>query len=477
MEPLTLEELSNFSKGIILKGNPKMLITSLSTDTRTIKPFDFFIPLEGERFDGHDFIKSAFESGASGVLIAYNKLHKLSREIYKKYFENKSDSKAIVIVEDTRRALEEIAKNYRSRFAIPLIAVTGSNGKTTVKEMIAAILAQKFCVLKNPLSFNNLIGVPLTLLNLCKEHQLGVLEFGMNAPGEIKRLAEIASPKIGVILNVSYAHIEFFNSIEEIGLAKAELLEALPEDGIGIINLDDPIVSSLKHKCKTALYTFGIKTSTADFRAENINWFPHPQIGFQFQLVTPSGTKLIFLPGFEEHQIYNLLAAVACVYNFISDLDLIFSGITKFRTPSMRFEFINCGDCLIVNDAYNANPASTLAAIDSLFKIPSSGKKIAVLGDMLELGDYTYFAHAQIGKKLAQEKIDYLITVGELAQIIAKTAEESGLAKEKIKSVHSNHEAANLILSIKSPGDVILIKGSRKKKMEEIVNFIVKDCK
>ena len=464
MEPVTVNEVCEWTKGKLIVNTWEFQVTGVSTDTRTIKLGDLFVPIKGENFDGHNFLADAINKGAVGVLIAEGEQPPQVRA--KKYF--------VIQVPDTKRALGDLAKSYRSRFNLPVIAITGSNGKTTVKEMIASVLSQRYTVLKNEGNLNNEIGLPLTLFQLEKKHQVVVIELGMSALGEIRRLTEIAQPSIGIVTNVAEAHLEFFKSIDEIALAKAELAESLNEKHTIVLNADDKRVARFAKMTKARIITFGIQ-GKADFQADSIS-FNQEKLGLEFNLITPKGGKTVFIPIIGTHHVYNALAAAAAVWSLAPDLEFITQGLVKVQLPKMRMELVKVGGITIINDAYNANPKSMSAALQTLMQMKTAGRRIAVLGTMRELGEISISAHQQIGTMVASLNLDYLITVGELGHHIARGAKQAGMKSSQVYEFESNQDAAQLLSALVRSGDLILITASRKIKLAEIVSYLQTMC-
>ncbi|MFB3894898.1 MAG: UDP-N-acetylmuramoyl-tripeptide--D-alanyl-D-alanine ligase [bacterium] len=462
MEPISIDTIVQWAQGRLITDTWQSPVSGVSTDTRTINSGDLFVPIKGVNFDGHDFIKEAILKGAAGVLIDAGR--EVSTISDKKYF--------VIQVKDTKRALGDLAKVYRSQFNIPVIAITGSNGKTTVKEMLASILSQRYTVMKNEGNLNNEIGLPLTLFQLGKEHQIAVIELGMSALGEIRRLAEISQPSIGVVTNVAEAHLEFFKSLDEIATAKAELVESLSEKNTVVLNADDVRVAQMANSAKAKVVTFGIENN-ADFRAKSIS-FNQENLGIEFRLVTPQDEKKVFIPILGTQHVYNALAATATAWNFIPDLELIAEGLAKTKLAKMRMELLDMNGIKIINDAYNANPKSMQAALQTVSEFKTNGRKIAVLGTMRELGEITISAHQQVGTMVASLHLDFLITVGDLGHQIAIGAKQAGMKPNQIREFESNQGIAEFIDDMIQPGDLILFKASRKIKFEEVVASLQK---
>jgi UDP-N-acetylmuramoyl-tripeptide--D-alanyl-D-alanine ligase len=462
LEAISVNEICQWTRGKLIINTWESKVTGVSTDTRTIKPGDLFVPIKGENFEGHNFLADAIANGASGVLIAEGR-EKLEN-CTQKYF--------AIQVPDTKRALGDLAKVYRTQFDLPLIAITGSNGKTTVKEMLASILSQRYTVLKNEGNLNNEIGLPLTLFQLEKQHQIAVVELGMSALGEIRRLAEISQPSIGIVTNVAEAHLEFFKSLDEIAMAKSELVESLNENHTVVLNADDERVMRFKNLTKAKVITFGIQ-HPADFQATAIS-FNQLKLGLEFELITPKGSLKVFIPIIGTHQVYNALAAAAAVWSITPDVNLIVQGLAKAKPSKMRMELIKVGGITIINDAYNANPKSMNAALETISQMKTTGRKFAVLGTMRELGEISVAAHLQVGTKVASLNLNYLITVGDLGQEIAIGAKQAGMKSTQVYEFESNQAAAELLASLVQSGDLILIKASRKIQLEDIVAYLQK---
>lgn len=417
----------------------------ISIDTRTLQPGDIFIPVKGPNFDGHDFIKEAKKKGASKILDV---------------------------------DLGEFAKKHRQKFKIPVVAVTGSVGKTTTKDMIAAVLGQKFNVLKNEENLNNEIGLPLSILKLEKKHTACVLEMAMRHRGDIKYLTEIARPTIGVITNVGLSHIELLKNRPEIAKAKAELLEALAKKSVIILNRDDDFYKSFEKKARRRalkIKTFSLKKE-ADFQAKDIQTGPE---NVSFILKTGSGKIKINLQLPGEHNVYNALAAAAASAVLGLSLEAIKKGLENFAPSKKRMEIIETEKFKIINDTYNASPDSVKAALKVLaaqknFMGKLNPRRIAVLGDMLELGRFSQAAHRQIGEFLAELGINILIAVGENSFYINQGALNAGMPVKNMEHFKTNKDAADYLKRILRKGDVVLVKGSRAMKMEEIVEFLKK---
>ncbi len=447
MESMSVGEILKACEGRLVSGNPETKLAGLSTDTRTIKEGDMFLAIVGKKYDGHSFIMEAFKKKAAGAIISCS-VKKIPKD------------RELICVRDTLRALQRIAGHYRDKFTLPVIAVTGSNGKTTTKEMLASILSQKFETLRSQASFNNEVGVPLSLLQISSQHEVCILEIGMNKRGEIRHLAGIAKPDIGVITNIGSAHIANFGTLRQIAMAKAELLGKV--SGTCVLNADDKHYQVLRRRCSGKVLTFGLRKE-ADFRADSIVLSAS---ALSFRL---NGKFEVRLPVTGQHNVYNALASIAASSSFDIAAGNICRGLKSLHLPPWRGEIRKCGTTEIINDTYNANPDSMRAAI-SLLAI-REGRKILVIADMLELGEEAEKCHEDLGRFIAQSGIDALFSCGDLARISAQAAVKEGM-KEVFPS-RTKHELVKKLLSELKPYDIILIKGSRAMGMEEVAKNVI----
>ena len=450
MASFTTQEIIAATKAECIKEGTTVLFTGVSTDTRTLQPGDVFIALIGENFNGHQFIAQAIKKGAKGIIVST--------------ITEKMEGVAVYKVDNTLRALEQLAAFHRQKFSIPLIAVTGSNGKTTTKDITSHILSSRYHVLKTQANFNNEIGLSQTLLSLNEHHQVAVVEMGMRAKGEIEHLTKIAKPTIGIVTTVGETHMELLGSLENIAAAKAELVAALPEDGLAILNNDNSFVAAMRVKARCAGMTFGID-NPSDVRAENV---VTGGMNIAFQCVYSQGRFMAMLPLIGRHNVYNSLAAVAVGIKLGLTAAEITAGLTSVSLTRMRQSIEKYGEYTIINDAYNASPMSMAAAIDTLVEVADQ-RKVAVLGDMLELGRIAEEAHQRIGRKLAGQGIEIVITLGELSKNIAQSAREYGV--KNVISCVTHEEVEQALKRLLKPGDTILLKGSRGMRMEKVLEM------
>ena len=421
----------------------------VSTDTRTIEPGALFVALYGENFDGHHYIQEAIRLGAGGVLISRTPGFAIS-EVH------------TFQVADTLQALQGLAHFHRCRFRVPVIAVTGSNGKTSTKDMIAAVLGEAMPVLKTEANFNNEIGLSHTLLRLESRHSAVVVEMGMRALGEIAGLAAVALPTIGVVTNVGETHVERLGSIENIAAAKTELIKALDKNGLAILNGDDAYACKMREKTAARAVTFGFQPE-ADVRAVQVETGAG---GVKFQCVAGKRSFAVFLPSPGIHNVYNALAAAAVGLELGVAPEAISRGLAGYEPGKMRLNIRQYGDITVIDDTYNASPLSMAAAIEVLATV-AQGRKIAAIGDMLELGSSGPAAHTKVGEQLAAAGAAVVITVGELASLAGEAALKKGVPEAK----HCNdHAAATAELEkVLQPGDTWLLKGSRGMTMEKLL--------
>ncbi len=450
MQPITAKDVVSATQGELVAGDLDTRIAGVSTDTRTITPGSLFVALTGENSDGHKFLADALSKGAVGVVVS-----------------RKVEAKCLAIrVPDTLLALGDIAAFYRSKFKPIIVGVTGSVGKTTTKEMIAAVAAAKGPVLKNEGNFNNEIGLPLTMLNLASRHKTAVVEMAMRGAGQIDYLAKIARPSIGVITNIHMSHIELLGSLDAIADAKGELLDHLPNDGTAILNADDAYFDYLRRRANCRVIAFG-ESPQSDVRA--VSSGIDSKGCCHFDVVTPTGSFDVHVPVPGEHNIKDALSAIAVGEELgIAHAD-IKSALASFKAPEKRSNVIpSRRGFVIIDDTYNASPASVRSALKTLSMMEGE-RKIAVLGDMLELGDHAVHVHMEIGQAVRECGIDALFTVGELAGVIARGAIDAGMPIAAVTEFEDSAQAAKEVPTKVRERDVVLVKGSRAMKMERIM--------
>ena len=458
-------DLAHWAHGTLLRGDERQDVCGISTDSRTVQAGNLFVALRGERFDGHRFVPDAIHRGVAGVVVSNPFCFSEAAP------DANETGLAIICVADTEKALQDLAIAHRQRFQGSVVAVTGSNGKTTVKEMIASVLQTWFSIHKASGNLNNHIGVPLAVLGLDVLKRTMVLELGMNHLGEISRLCEIAQPDVGVITNIGLAHLGFLGSVEAIQQAKGELTASLDASGVAIVNADDPRALALGQQSAGRLITFG-QTPHADVRGwvqENLGLAGTrccvvlDGVTHEFRLQTP-GT----------HQIMNALAAAAVGMAFEVPEKRIVWGLQHYRGVHGRLVMRRAPENVwLIDDTYNANPQSMRVALNFLAGIPGTGRHIAVLGDMLELGEGGPTFHQEVGSLVSQTNVHTLIALGPAAEHIARGAHQAGMQHDRIHHTTNQQEVLSLLTELMQPQDVVLLKGSRGMAMERLVEALV----
>ena len=472
----TVEELREVISVKVLAGQDslsgKHRIRQISTDSRSVRRGDLFVALRGDRYDGHEFVPAVLAQGAIGAIVL-DEYRLPSGSATVRRIEGRP-APFLFGVRDPLFAYQQLATHHRSRFHIPVVAVTGSNGKTTTKEMVAAVLAQRWPVLKTEGNFNNRIGVPYTLFRLTARHQAAVIEMGVDQHGQTTRLCEMVRPTIGLITNIGPDHLEFFGSMEGSAQAKAELLDLLPADGTAILNADDPYFDYLAARAQCRVMSFGF-SEMADVRASGsrprgaprkrsfackpLSWMdPSHRSAFKSRCIC------------QQRQMPLAAGWVGAALNLSGSM--IAQGLGRFRPAAMRSQVVTHHGVHIINDCYNANPASMKAALQLLAQWTPARERIAVLGDMLELGPETGLMHRDVGQFLAAQGLSRLIVCGTLARDIAEGARQGGLAGSQIHEVVDAAAAADCLKRIVRQGDVVLVKASRGMKMEQVVQVL-----
>ncbi len=458
---LSVAELLQATGGILLQGAPDTVVRGVSIDSRRIAPGELFVPLKGSTCDGHFFIVDALNQGAEASLVQTG--NPLTGDLI-----HRSQKKALIAVKDPLQALGDLAHYWRKIFSIPIVAITGSNGKTTTKEMAWNIVSSRFNALKNPGNWNNLIGLPLSLLQLHEQHQAAILEMGMSGQGEIERLAQIAVPRIAVITNIGPAHLEQLKTLDNIMEAKGELFASLTADAIAVVNQDDPRVVSLSRKTRARILSYGMHSG--DVRGsvmpadDGDGAIFHLDIAGEKISITVSLPNGIFLS--------NALAAATIAHGLNLSAGEIQQGLAAFPALPGRMELILLRGIHIINDAYNANPVSMEAALKMLSSIKKKRRAIAVLGDMLELGPEAKAFHRVTGSMAGQLGIDYLFLCGSYAAMVADSARAEGMAGQHIFQFDRPELLAPSLAETLQEDDWVLVKGSRAMHMETIIEYL-----
>lgn len=462
MKNILVKDIIRECNGKLICGNLEEICENFSKDTRTIEQGDIYLGIKGEKFNGSIFYEDAFEKGAKGCILQDIEI---DEETIKKYTD-----KLIIIVENVVEALQKLAAYKRSLYDIPVIGITGSVGKTSTKDLIASVLAQKYHVLKTEGNYNNEIGLPLTILKL-KKHDAMVLEMGMSAFGEIRLLTKIAKPTTAVVTIIGSSHIGELGSRENILKAKLEILEGLDTKGSLILNNDNDLLNkwNQNNNDNHKHITYGIENKSM-LMAKNIV-IKEETSTFEFDY--DENTYKVKVPVSGKHFVYNSLAAICVGIKYGIEINRIIEGIAEFNLTKRRMEILkNKNHVTIINDSYNASYESVKAALEYIASIKAN-KKIAVLGDVLELGDFSKKMHEQIGEEVIKNKIDVLITVGKEAKYIAKKAIEEGMQKLQVYHYQENKEAIQKIKQIQEKQDVILVKASNGMHFDEIVEGIM----
>jgi murE/murF fusion protein len=455
----TAGEVQSATQGQLTQGEPQEIFRGVSTDSRTLRKGNLFIPLVGKNYDGHDFITQAVKEGAAGYL---HEEGKARPEV----------GITAIKVSDCLQALGDLARFWRRRMTAKVIAVTGSAGKTTVKEMTASILTLAGPTLKTEGNFNNLVGLPLTLLRLRDYHRLAVVELGMNQRGEIARLTQIAEPEVGLITNVGPAHLENLQTLDNIREEKGDIFRNLLPGGIAVINLDDEAVRTVSRDWTGHRVTFSL-TGPAELTAADI--LPRGKEGCTFTIRSKTEKAVVHLAAAGRHQVTNALAAAACAWACGIDLPTIAGGLSSFVPLAGRFVITPlAGGIFLVDDSYNANPASLTEALHTVTGLRGGGRVLAVLGDMRELGDESKNYHVKIGTLAARLGVDCLLLKGEWREALACGARRGGLAAADIHFFEDSRQAVNILKEQLLPRDWVLVKGSRLNRLEDVVREIKK---
>jgi UDP-N-acetylmuramoyl-tripeptide--D-alanyl-D-alanine ligase len=450
MNPLTLSQIAQFAGASLSSGHGTVVVNKIGTDSRTIKPDELFVALRGENFQGHDFVEAAAKAGAAGALVDLNWPGTVPTTF------------ALLRATDTLQAYQTLAANYRKSLALKVLAITGSNGKTSTKDFAASVLARRFRVTKTEGNFNNHVGLPRTILEATSEDEIAVWEIGMNHPGEIATLSKIAVPDAAIITNIGVAHIEFMGSREAIAVEKGALAEAVEQQGTVILNADDSFSKGIAERTRAKVVFAGITGGAV--QAIEIR---QSSEGAEFTIVEGAHRCRAQLPVAGSHMVQNALLAVAAGRAFGLSIEECAAGLAAAPLTKARLQIKEIGGVQFLDDSYNANPDSMKAALRTLVELDAEGKRIAVLGEMRELGTESERGHREVGETAATLGVDQLITIGDTAELIAEGARSAGL--DKVSSARSTDEAAKLLGDIAEPGDLVLIKGSRAARTEKVI--------
>lgn len=466
MATFEVDEVLTATQGRLLtKGKLDGRFRRVETDSRVIKPGDLFVALTGKNFNGHEFIRKAWSKGAKGVVVDEPGASSLLKGLGK----TNQNPLAVIQVKNTLRGFQDLASYHRARFSIPVVAITGSNGKTTTKEMVSRVLATRWRILQTQGNFNNAIGVPKTLLRLHAGHQAAVIEMGVDQVGQTNRLCEMTRPTVGVVTNVGPDHLEFYETIARSAASKAELFPWLPHDGAAILNADDQYFPQFLKKAKCPIVSFGL-ADQVDVRGIMPVWDGR-RTHFHLWLPNRKRSKQISVRTMGLHNISNALAGAAVGHTLGFSAVDIAAGLEKFRPAPMRSEIRRHGGVMYLYDCYNANPASVKAALDVLVTLDPMRRTIAVLGDMLELGPQEGRFHQEVGRYAAQKKVGHVIACGTFGSMIGKGT-QAFRKNAQVTVVKDAIEAGEYLSTLVKRGDIVLIKASRGAQMERVFDAI-----
>jgi UDP-N-acetylmuramoyl-tripeptide--D-alanyl-D-alanine ligase len=447
MDPKSFQQIAAMVGGE-LHGMATGQVTGVGTDSRSIRPGDLFVALRGDVSDGHVFLAAAKLSGAAGALVS-----EVASQL---------NGFAQIKVPDTLAALQRLARVYRMELSLTAVGVTGSSGKTSTKEMIASVLAERFAVVRTIGNFNNHIGLPLTVLSAGRADDVGVFEMGMNHAGELLPLCEIAQPNAAVITNIGAAHIGHLGTREAIAAEKAVVAESVPADGFVVLNANDDFTDWIARRCKARVVRAGL--NRGDVRARDIN---QALDATRFSLFAGAQRAHVQLPVHGEHMVANACLAAAVGIELGLSLEQCAAGLAKSAIPGNRLRLKRIGQVIVINDAYNANPDSMVAALKTASQVGGKRRRIAALGRMAELGRESEAAHRRVGQAVAEFRFDYLVTVGDEAGLIAEAANSAGLTSATQAETHE--QAVEALLNYLKPEDVLLVKGSFASAMDRVV--------
>lgn len=456
---ITVSEIVKNTNGKLLYGDDKEKISSINTDSRKIEEEGLFIPIVGENFDGHDYIEQLAKSNSIKAFLTNNTA---DEKIAEKY------NCIAILVENTLYALGKIAGSYKDKFNIPVVGITGTNGKTTTKEILASLLSEKYNCLKNEKNYNNEIGVPFTLMGLSDSNTAAVVEMGMNHSGEIERLSNIVKPDISIITNVGEGHLEFLGSVENVAYAKAEIMQGMREDSLIFLNKDShhlEILIEQANKKGLKIKTYGIENG-ADIVPDSYKLYTD-KIELEYK-----NNKFV-VPLYGIHNLYNIMCSIACAEELGVSFDQMQKAFSKFKNADKRGQILEKG-FIVINDTYNSNPLSLRSGLRSLKEIYNDRNKVAILSDMNELGDLSEYYHKEAGKEVEQNKFTRLYTWGKMAHWIAEGAVSAGMSENSVKHFTNKDELITEVLKQTTLNDVILVKGSRSTKMEEVAESLIR---
>ncbi len=460
MSKLSAGEVETGTGGTLIKGSRNTAFSKVSIDTRTLHNEDVFFAIRGSNQDGHRFVPDALANGALGAVV----------EQGYEYPGQFPAGRVLIKVADTHEALKYLAMSVRHHWQGALVAVTGSMGKTTTRAFVAQVMQSEFNVYQTPGNYNNLFGLPLALLGLSLDYDIGVFEMGMSAPGEIAEMCRIAAPSVGIITNVAPVHLEFFDSIEKIADAKAELAEALPPDGTLIYNADDRLVRSIADRFVGPKISFGLSNS-ADIRADAIEITGMDRT--QFRLSCEGITRKAAIPFAGAHYVMNALPAVALANLYHIALAQIVESLERLQQVAMRGQILRFKEGFtLIDDSYNSNPRALMQMIETASKVPSFTRRILIAGEMLELGKNSDSLHFECGAFAAGHGMDMVIGIRGAAREIVHAAEGSGMSSSQARFFLDSDAATDFVNGIVRSGDLILIKGSRGVHMEKIVQHL-----
>lgn len=456
MEQFTLKSLADACEAKVQGALNNVSLKGISTDSRSVGAGDVFVAIVGDKFDGHQFLDEVAGKGVAAVVVEQGKLPKGWKRC------------PAIVVPNTRIAYGQIAAAHRQGFDIPMVTVAGSNGKTTTKELVASVLSQWFVTLRSEASFNNDIGVPATLLKLTVQHQAAVLEVGTNHPGELAPLVKMISAKYGIITSIGREHLEFFGDLVGVAQEEGMLAELMPATGKLFVNLDSPWIEQIIRRANCEVVTVGLR-ERGDWRAQQVKV---SLLGTEFKVVSPKSdlNGLYRIPLLGRHQVSNALLALAIGAELGFGRQELQRGLLNCPVPKMRLQVSQRAGVTVLDDSYNANADSMLVALQTLVDLPCKGRRIAILGDMAELGASGAAAHAEVGRHAADLKVDVLLAIGRMAQVTACAAKAGGV---KLVKEYANVEAATAELKqhVKA-GDTLLVKASRSSRLERVLEAL-----